>query len=163
MSPSRVATVAVALAGCFLHSAAAAAPKDAKDSPLTAFLKAPFSRVDTLAELPTQVRQSLDAALHNEAIADAGADWEPTDVRDGSRPALRLLFAGHADALWFVFLEEGGVFVGRHLWTFRRGPTGQVSLEGTWRVEAEPRVIADSKAAVAAESAHSETRDIGTR
>ena len=83
------------------------------------FSGAQFERIGSLQSLPTFMSAALKATLHGEAVADAGAPYDATDVLSGDgRPRRRLVFAGRGANMWFVYYEHGGRGYHRHVVVF---------------------------------------------
>lgn len=92
--------IAGALALALLTAApAAAVPPNTKCA-----LTTPVQEVQSLSQLPAELRSLLPP------IADFGAPFNATDsVNDPTLPFRRLIRAGHRGDDWFIWYEHGGV------------------------------------------------------
>lgn len=130
------------------------------ESPLRAIVYGQTTGVGRLVELPQPVLGIIIAGLrYDPRIADAGEQWEATDVIMTNAPCRRFVAAAHVGEAWAMLYEHGGRGYHQHLVIVEDGSsTPTVSYWGTGYA-CKPRSIscsaggidqADLKAAVGA-------------
>lgn len=155
MTPMRFVIPRHPLLAVLAASVALSAPYTRAAAPsgqeLASFVSTTFERVDRLADMPADVRKGLASALGARPIAEADQEWNPGCVQD-ELPGQRFIFAGRSSAMWFIFIERGGIARHQVLFTMRKSREGDWALASQWPVDRPANTIDELKAAVAGAS-----------
>ena len=80
------------------------------------FLDDKFQEVQTLRDIPDNVRKILSSLTDSEKIADKGERYEKSDyITDPALPMRRLSLAAHSPSLWIIQYDHGGYAPHSHI------------------------------------------------